>query len=318
LLGDADQLASVEAGAVLGEICSGGASRRFSPEAVGLFRELGEREVEWDRDASPLDDCIVELDKSSRFTEGSAIGLLSAAIKAGDGPRVVSLLTSPDDSTVTLQEPVRDQKLASSLRQRLIRGFRAYLEAPTAEAALAAFDGYRILCAHRRGPYGVQNLNPLVEQTLSAARLIERPTARYYRGRPVLVQRNDYHIGLFNGDIGMVWPDSVDPTRLKTVFATAGGSHRRLVPARLPEHETVFAMSIHKSQGSEFDEVTIVLPDRESPLCTRELLYTAVTRARRGLAIVATPETVERAVLRSVARASGLSDALRTSVAARE
>src|SRR6185295_13163183 len=164
---------------------------------------------------------------------------------------------------------------------------------------------YRVLCAHRQGAAGVERLNAEIERWLARAGLIV-PEGRFYENRPVLITRNDYGLGLFNGDVGVVVREG---ERLRVCFQGTEGL-RFLAPSRLPPHETVFAMTIHKSQGSEFDAVSVVLPETPSPLLSRELLYTAVTRARRRVDVVGSREVIRAAVSRAIQRASGLHDAL--------
>ena len=166
-----------------------------------------------------------------------------------------------------------------------------------------ALGRFRLLCAHRRGPWGVEVLNPLIEGALGRAGLLA-PTSGWYARRPILVTSNDYRLELFNGDQGVVMPG---PRGLAAVFPRGDGV-RMLSASRLAEVQTVFALSVHKSQGSEFDDVVVVLPEVGSPLLARELLYTAVTRARRRVTVVGEPAAVRAAVATPVVRMSGLAD----------
>jgi len=155
----------------------------------------------------------------------------------------------------------------------------------------------------------VHELNQQVEKQLALRGLL-RPGVTWYPGRPVLVTRNDYNLRLFNGDIGVVLPDPDQPERLKAVFAQPEEGWRAISPGRLPEHETAYAMTVHKSQGSEFSRVIMVLPERASPVLSRALLYTAITRATDRLEIWGSTEILEEAIRRRVRRASGLRDRL--------
>jgi exodeoxyribonuclease V alpha subunit len=168
-------------------------------------------------------------------------------------------------------------------------------------------DDYRVLCAHRHGPLGVTEINRRIEAALRRAGVIQLDDP-FYVGRPVMIQRNDQQLGLFNGDIGVILKDERGSRR--AYFRDGPDDYKAIAPVRLPQHETAFAMSIHKSQGSEFGEVAIVLPRPESPLLTRELLYTAVTRARRRAVIYGDRAAIAAGVLRPVSRASGLADLL--------
>jgi len=178
---------------------------------------------------------------------------------------------------------------------------RAVLEAAAAgdsAAALAALARHRVLCAHRRGPYGVATWMPRVEQWLAEDVEGFDSSARWYVGRPLLVTENDYELRLFNGDTGVVVRDGER--------VTAAFERGEVSPARLGAVDTVYAMTVHKSQGSQFEAVAVLLPDPDSPILTRELLYTAITRARSRLVIVGTEDAIATAVRRPVARASGL------------
>lgn len=174
---------------------------------------------------------------------------------------------------------------------------------------LAAFDRFRVLCAHRSGPFGTAALNRYIEALLHAARRIETRHA-WYPGRPVMITRNDYQLRLFNGDVGITLPAAEAGGRPRVYFPTADGGVRGLPPFRLPAHDTVYAMTVHKSQGSEFDEVVLVLPDDHSPVLTRELLYTGLTRARSRTTVCGSEEAVRAAVARRLQRSSGLREAL--------
>jgi len=171
-------------------------------------------------------------------------------------------------------------------------------------------ERFRMLCAVREGPYGVIALNRTVEEILRGRGLIV-PGRPWYRGRPVMITRNDYSLRLFNGDVGVVLPDPAAGGDLRVFFLSAEGMVRKFHPLLLPEHETVYAMTVHKSQGSEFDRVLLVLPDRESPVLTRELIYTGISRAREQVEIWGNEPVFRSAVARRIERTSGLRDALR-------
>ena len=356
LLGDKDQLASVEAGAVLGDICDRGegpaavqsadfAAPSEVPARIGLAAAASDSGREPALAAS-----IVELRDSFRFQEGSGIGRISRGIRSGDGAAV--LATLHDDACADLSwAPIPSPgELTDALSPIVIRGFSGFFQAPTVEQRFAAFEHFRILCALRHGPFGVEAVNALVERILLEEQLI--PPGQWYSGRPLMITQNDYNLKLFNGDIGIVLPEDypftpsamaasspeggkesglraypLTPAKggrplgegsetaapagyLRVFFPSAGGSPRKFLPARLPPHETVYAMTVHKSQGSEFDEVLLLLPDRDSPVLTRELLYTGVTRARRKVGVWGREDVTRTAVARRVQRSSGLRDAL--------
>lgn len=311
-LGDQDQLASVEAGAVLGDICNTGATRSYS-------RELVEQVAQLTGDRLPLGagspgapgvwDCIVQLTRSYRYGPESGIGVLARAINAGDAETALRILESADYPDVVRIEPLQSEDLSQSLRTAAVRGFAPYLKTHEPLAQLQALGKFRVLCAHRRGPTGVDRVNQQIEEALADTELIRRNSATY-AGRPVMVTRNDYQIELFNGDVGIIVDDPERAGGKLTLFYGTQDTVRRLSPSRLPPHETVYAMSVHKSQGSEFDEVAVLLPQQASPVVSRELLYTAVTRARHSVTVYATRGVIEHAITHRIERASGLRDRL--------
>jgi len=311
LVGDRDQLASVDAGAVLSDICGPGAGA-----------EIVEAAPEGD-DAS-IGDAIVRLTRSHRFGMDSGIGAVARAIRAaGDAARadeVVALLrgerTEPggptryDDITLVAPDEAADGGLPDDLVQEVVAAYAqpvrlAQQGAPPLDI-LAAFDRVRVLAALRQGPYGVLAIDRAITSGLRAAVPGYVEGERLPVGQLLMVTRNDHRLGLYNGDVGVVVRDDEHPERRRVAFPAPGGEVRRFAPARLPDVESVFAMSIHKSQGSQFDRVVVVLPPRQVPLLTRELVYTAVTRAREHVTMVAHEAVLLDALQRRVQRASGL------------
>ncbi len=319
LLGDKDQLASVEAGSVLGDICDRHALHGFSGGLAAKLEQLTRMKlagaVTLSSEPAGLQDCITVLTNSYRFSAAGGIGGLSRAVNQGDADSALALLKNPAETAVSWHRVGSDGRLARELSPVIRDGYRKYLVQKEPLAALEAFNRFKLLCALKIGPFGAAAINRMAEQVLCRANLIP-PVATagspWYRGRPVMITRNDYNLGLFNGDIGVTLsdPDSADD-RLEVFFPGAGGGEtRRFAFYRLPEHETVYALTVHKSQGSEFDHVVVVLPDRDYPLLTRELIYTALTRARQKLSIWGTEAVFKSAVRRQIERTSGLRDAL--------
>jgi exodeoxyribonuclease V alpha subunit len=299
LVGDPDQLASIEAGAVLGDLAR--ATGRPEP---ALQEALGTLGLPVDR---PVVNGVVTLEHVWRF--GGTIAEFARAVRAGDADTAIDLLRAgnPDLGFV---EPAPDAPLTAELlagvRTDVVDAGRALADAAgrgDAAKALAALELHRVLCAHRRGPFGVTRWTADIERWLTERRLgPDRDAGPWYPGRPVLVTENDYDAGLFNGDTGVVL---ARPEGLRVAFAR-GGPPSLHPPSRLGEVATVHAMTVHRGQGSQFQRVSVVLPPAESPLLTRELLYTAVTRAREFVRVIGTADAVRTAVERPVGRASGL------------
>jgi exodeoxyribonuclease V alpha subunit len=308
LQGDKDQLASVEAGAILGDIYEPRAAAEWSEPFAADVSQLTSRTLPAARHERGLWDCLVSLDESFRYRADSGIGRLARAINAGDTPAVLAALRARGSSSehdARLFEPAQAES-AAELERRVVLGYRPFILAADPKQKLELLGRYRVLCAHRQGPRGVEQQNKNIEDCLSRAGVLD-PVASFYENRPVIITQNDYTLGLFNGDVGVVVRD--EQQRLRVCFEGAEGL-RFLAPGRLPPHETVFATTVHKSQGSEFDAVSIVLPEAASALVGRELLYTAVTRARQQVDLFGSVDVIRAAVGRTVQRPSGLSDAL--------
>jgi exodeoxyribonuclease V alpha subunit len=301
LLGDRDQLASVEAGAVLGDVC--GPAPGFSPAfRTRLEAIMGVGLPTGRPSPSRLADCVVLLTESHRFGERSGIGRLALAVNAGASEEAAELLADAGLADVARADGRDDELVAAALD-----GYAGYHERVRTHAEPAAvfeaFRAFRVLCAHRHGPRGVEWLNARIGDALGVQQ-------EWYPGRPVLVTQNDHALRLFNGDVGIALPDAEADGRIRVFFEAEEGRLRRVPPLRLPPYETTYAMTIHKSQGSEFGRVLVVLPPQDSRLLTRELLYTAVTRARAGLVVWGDEPVLRAAVGRRLARSSGLREAL--------
>jgi exodeoxyribonuclease V alpha subunit len=282
LLGDRDQLASVEAGSVLGDICMAGTE---SPD-------------------SPLSGSLVMFEKNYRFLAGSGIAEISRAVNGGLESQALELLKSKA-SGISWQELPASEELQSALAKTVVEGYQGYLDAASAPEALERFDRFRILCALREGAYGVSGLNRTVENILAREGLI-RPTGTFYRGRPLMITVNNYAMRLFNGDTGILFPDPENGGRLRAFFPSPDGGVRSIAPERLPLHETAFAITIHKSQGSEFDRILMLLPPVDGEILTRELLYTGITRAKESVEIWSHEEIFCATVRKKTTRCSGL------------
>ncbi|EGM70037.1 exodeoxyribonuclease V subunit alpha [Shewanella sp. HN-41] len=296
LLGDQDQLASVEAGAVLADICAGLKREdapygeqgipwqmRYSKEQANRLSQLTGFDLSpYISDSPKLGDSLCMLMHSHRFKGDAGIGLLASAVNRSDLQGILAVWQRGfaelnwlehgmelNATQAKISEPENNSGLNALLEQAvslygnylspLLQGAR-----PSTFDIIESFNQYRILCAMRSGNYGVEGINSYVTLALTKAKLIQ-PQQEFYLGRPIIIQSNDYNLGLFNGDIGLILPDEDKPERLMAHFIKADGSQLKVLPARLPRHETCYAMTVHKSQGSEFNRVALVLPPNPQP-----------------------------------------------------
>jgi exodeoxyribonuclease V alpha subunit len=348
LLGDKDQLAAVESGAVFAELGTDptlGAGCVADLAALTGIPASGIRPPRPVRSAAPLSndadgmrappgvpggsaasgalgDCVVWLTRNYRFAADSGIGRLAALVNAGEAVATLAALRCTANAGVRWLDEGGARPSAAALAA-MQDGYAPFAEAVAraphdVAAATAAFERFRVLCATREGARGVAGLNMVLQSWfrtfvggLAAA---SDPGSGWYLGRPVLVRRNDPVLRLFNGDVGLTLPDRDGLPMVH--FAQADGSFRAVAPVRLPAHETAFAMTVHKAQGSEFDAVLVMLPERAGPVLTRELVYTALTRARERVTLCASPHVLASAIGRATRRRSGLPDRLRECAAA--
>jgi exodeoxyribonuclease V alpha subunit len=306
LLGDHDQLASVEAGSVLADLvaASGALDHAHGPALAAAYATLSGATLTTSTGRPPLRDAVARLVRSHRFDDTTGIGALARAIRDGDAAGAVAVLEWSDESVVRGAESAQSEDWIESLAEPASGLFSA----SSPGAALEALSRVRVLCATNVGPAGTDALTPRIEQMLR--KLGHDVTGRYYRGRPLLITRNDYALGLFNGDIGVVWDElDEDGTTVQRAFIAnpgLGDAAKGFPLPQLPEAVTAWAMTVHKSQGSEFDTVIVVLPDSDARTLTRELLYTAVTRAKSRVIIVGPDEALRLAIGRTARRGSGL------------
>ncbi|MFJ4144082.1 exodeoxyribonuclease V subunit alpha [Pseudomonas sp. NPDC089734] len=341
LLGDKDQLASVEAGAVLGDLCRDAEQGFYSPQTQAWLESVSGEDLghsglqQGDVQQYPLAQQVVMLRHSRRFGQGSGIGQLSRLVNQQRDQDARALLAagSHKDLFSLALKGEQDQRLDSLLldgHDGGPQGYRHYLgvltgqrpaDGPTldddcwtrwARSVLKAFDEFQLLCAVRKGPWGVEGLNERITQALSRANLIEKDQ-QWYEGRPVLMTHNDYGLGLMNGDIGITLylPEREGDGKkvLRVAFPRNDGSDgvRFVLPSRLNDVETVYAMTVHKSQGSEFAHTALILPEALNPVLTKELIYTGITRARHWFSLIEPRKGVfEDALRRKVKRLSGL------------
>lgn len=340
LLGDKDQLASVEAGAVLGQLCRRAEGGHFTASTAADIDTLTGLSVNTDLidpQGTALDQHIVMLRTSHRFTAGSGIGRLATAVNAGDLQDIETVWRAgyPDLAKLALGS-IEDRLFADWLlgidAQHAKPGYPQYLgviaqNRPLLTADQAAFDHwaltvlaahgrFQVLCALRNGPYGVSGLTHRMVNILHQAGLIQA-NSTWYEGRPVMVTKNEYGLGLMNGDIGIAlrYPqqdkqtDHVDWV-LRVAFPKNDVSDgiQWILPSRLTSVETVFALTVHKSQGSEFEHCALILPPKRNPVLTRELVYTGITRAKQQFTLIQVGDTdvIYQAATQPLTRSSGL------------
>ena len=298
LLGDPDQLPAVENGAVLATLAACNPHNRFSAATAKWIAAAAGATVPIAGQASTIDDCIVRLERPRRFGGDSGIAQLVRAIRGGDAGLVFEVLANSDDIAWS-EAPLRFDTAAGITHWR--GAYADLLDAREPHEALAALTRFRVLCALRDGPHGVAGLNHAIETALHGA------LARHaqYSGRPLLVTSNDHALGLFNGDVGVILGETPGAA-LRAWFTRSDGRAHAFLPAQLPPHESAWAMTVHKAQGSEFDEVELVLPTEPHPLLTREWLYTAASRARSRLRVHATKRVIESALRSGARRINGL------------
>lgn len=301
LLGDKDQLASVESGMVLGDICGPQSSTQLSRDTCEMLAVSAGVEVTPSQEQSNrLSDHIVYLTKSHRSGDSSGINELANAINCGNVADSMEFLQSSEFPTLQLL-PHDMASIDSVINDQVVSTYRQVVDSKDPAVAIEVLSGLCVLCALRRGSSGAEGVNRRIEQTLKTLNIIQADTA-HYPGRPVMVTENSVAQNLFNGDIGITMHHE---GKLK-VFFQGQSSLRAFVPGRLPQHQTFYAMTVHKSQGSEYSTVVVVLPDGDSPLLTRELLYTAVTRARERVIVVANHAQLETAIHTRSKRQSGI------------
>ena len=309
LLGDRDQLASVEAGNLLGDIC-GPVSEgvRWSNALRRQLTELTDYQFDCPEADQAIDDSLVVLQQSYRFAQQSGIARFAQAVTT-ENPVALTELWAEQGDGLRLVTATGGAEI-TALKEEISRLYAPLFSAASPEAALHIFSASRILCVLRDGVTGVEGINALAEQLLChSGRIASASGQRIWPGLPLMILRNDYTLGLFNGDTGIIWPD--DRAELQAWFWDDTKAVRAIPLASLPAWQPAFAMTVHKAQGSEFAQVVLVLPQDDKPILTAELLYTAVTRARKTITVFAEGEVLRQAMHRRVARHSGLADRLR-------
>ncbi len=305
ILGDRDQLASVEAGSLFADLCGETDEFHCSPQ---LYKSLKQYNKHLEHKKNPpvsFADSVIRLQKSYRFSKQGSIGRLAAAVNRNNQLEIQKILSSnlPDFTFL----PLSGLELTKYLSQAVLPYYQKITGCKNATAALQIFNKFRILCALRDGPYGINTINKMVAEILEARGLISI-TDRWYKGQPLMIGANHYGLQLFNGDTGIIWPN--ENQVLLAWFLRADGSMFPIAPSRLPEHETAYAVTVHKAQGSEFKQVLLILPPQEHQIVTKELIYTGITRSREKLTLLAESVALQASIRKKVVRYSGLADTL--------
>lgn len=307
LVGDKDQLASVEAGSAFRDICTPGFKLGISASLAEAFaKTTGEKLDGTSAERAPIHSVVVELRRNYRFRPAAGIGELSNAVNWGDAKAAIAVLKS--GGPVRWRPTPSLRNFERELRERIFPRFEKLLRLSDPAIALKQLGEFAVLCALRRGPFGAETVNALLEGMLRETGLIEG-TGRYHAGEPIIIVRNDYNIGLFNGDLGIVLTDIVTG-ELRVFFRGEGEEVLNFAPGRLPAHEPAFALTVHQSQGSEFHDALVILPERDAPVLTRELLYTGITRVRETVEVWSSEEILRQTIERKIERSSGLRERL--------
>ncbi len=308
LLGDKNQLASVQAGSIFGDLCQAQAKLNLfnvpTANFINSFFEDESQHIEADNVSKntlqhTLFQHIIELQFSHRFKNNEGIGLFSKAIIQNNQAQIIDFITANTDAQVAI-----DTQCNAVFFDDFIAGYEAYIHESDIKMALKKFNKLRVLCAIRQGEQGLYTLNKNIEKYLSHKNLIDTRT-EFYKHRPIIITSNNYDLDLFNGDIGIVRPD-VDGN-LKVWFEDAAGELKSVLPSLINQAETVYVMTIHKCQGSEFEQVLVVLPQQQNiAILTRELLYTGITRAKNKVFLQASQAVILQAAQGQVKRTSGI------------
>ncbi len=310
ILGDKNQLASVEPGAVLADICGDNKAESFSKNFISLVQQITGINQNSLKNLQIKDnsfDNIIEFKTDFRFDKESGIKKLSDLIndqKAKEAFDYLKKGSKKDIKFITVKKPA---DLHYELQKAVLTYYKDYLTSENLEDCIRLFNQFKILCAVKKGYYGINTLNMAIEKMLEAKKLISLKT-KWYHKKPLLITKNDYQTNLFNGDTAIVF--NTDQNIPYAVLSDSNGKIRQIACSMLAHYQTAYAITVHKSQGSEFDNVILVLPDAKYPVLTKELIYTAVTRAKKKVTILGTEEIFLYCVQRKAERASGLKEEL--------
>jgi len=307
LLGDKDQLSSVEAGSVFADLSGGLQQSEFNPPQQQWIQQQLGYQLPLQQTGYALADQLVVLQQSHRFDDASAIGMLARSVNRGDSEQALQLLRqATQNDAIDWQQPP-SHSLNQRYREQAERYYLALAQAGSIEQAFQQFHRFQILAAVWSGPSGVDHINAIIEAHLKS-KLGQPENTLYYAGMPLMMSSNLYQYQIHNGDIGIVWPD--EQGQHKVWFEQADAAFRILSLSQLPAHKTAYAMTVHKSQGSEFSRVLLMLPETQTAVATRELLYTGITRAAESVEIWATEGQLKTVIENKTKRMSGLRERL--------
>jgi exodeoxyribonuclease V alpha subunit len=312
LLGDKDQLASVEVGIVFGDLCALSDENNFSLRFAEDILSLSDQWVEGNDNPTGIQDHIVHLQKNYRFSDSGGMDVFSQAVRKGRVEEVLRLLRENTFADIQWINLAEEKNWLKKFDESILKDYQTYWKTVFSNPSdygdiFELFEKSRVLCALRVGNWGTERINMIMEDIFKKAHWIPERSI-FYEGMPVMILQNDYRLRLFNGDVGIALKDSDHENKIMIFFRDEQGKIRKFSPSGLPRHELAWAMTVHKSQGSEFEKVTLIFGDRDFPLITRELIYTGITRTRRQIAIWGGVDVLQNGVLRRLSRHSGLAD----------
>jgi|SaaInlStandDraft_4_1057021.scaffolds.fasta_scaffold00072_34 exodeoxyribonuclease V alpha subunit len=308
LLGDKDQLSSVEAGSVFADLCGGMTQTEFNRDQQLWIKQLLNYDLPIHQSDFTLADHVVVLQKSHRFDEFSGIGLLAKSINQGDSGQCIKQLKSTDLFSTVIWSQNDESVLPAKLKQQAGKTYIPMMQADSINEVFKLFHQYQILSAVWKGPTGVDTINNQIETYVKIKQGLEVHT-EFYAGKPIMMTSNVYQYDIHNGDIGIIWPDNSG--QLKIWFEISEEEYRSLSLSQCPEHKTAYAMTVHKSQGSEFNHILLILPYTETAVSTRELFYTGITRAAESVEIWGSEAIIKSTIRQKTLRVSGLMERLK-------
>ncbi|MDX2477589.1 MAG: exodeoxyribonuclease V subunit alpha, partial [Gammaproteobacteria bacterium] len=309
MLGDRDQLESVEAGSVLGDITGHGRELSLSPQRADELGEIINDELSTlvTDDSPAIADHIAHLSYSHRFAKGGGIGRLATAVNAGDREAAQAILAENDPELSLLEISEDTTRPGTKIIDWAIERYSPIFNATDEENALNIFEQTRVLTALRQGPWGETAIGEQIETLLRNKAGISGKTGEPFKGMPIIIRKNDPETGLFNGDTGIFWPDAKNEDKLMAWFRI-DGKLKPFSEHQLPHKQTAWTLTVHRSQGSQYEQLLLVLPSKETKVLSRELIYTGITRAKTHCTLVVNTAQFEDALESKISRTSGLGE----------